>query len=146
MIKYYNYNTIKDLYSIKNNIYNNYSYYDFNPKHVYGNWIFGLDFGYSKDPTAFFVGKIDSINKRIYVIDEFYEKKLLNNQIAEKIIHRGYQNKKIYADCSKPKDIAELSQIYKVNNIIACRKGKDSILKGIQFIQEYQILIHPHCK
>ena len=132
--------------TLENKIYENYQKNLFNPKEVNGIPIYGLDFGYSKDPTAFFVGKIDLINKKLYVIDEFYEKKLLNNQIAEKIIQKGCQHKKIYADCSSPKDITELSQIYNIEKIVACRKGKDSLLKGIKFIQDYHILIHPSCK
>ena len=35
---------------------------------------FGLDFGYTNDPTALFCGAIDLKNKKIYVYDEIYQK------------------------------------------------------------------------
>ena len=34
---------------------------------------FGLDFGYTNDPSAFFVGFIDLEHKKLYVYDEFYQ-------------------------------------------------------------------------
>ena len=70
----------------------------FSPQKISGFLILGLDFGYSNDPTALFVGKIDLQKKIIYVIDEVYKKSLWNNQIAELITQLGYQNQKIYAD------------------------------------------------
>lgn len=108
--------------------------------------ILGLDFGYSNDPTALFVGKINLQKKIIYVLNEVYKKSLWNNQIAELITQLGYQNQKIYADCSAPKDIEELSKKYGIKGLTPCRKGKNSILNGIGFIQNYKIIIHPVCK
>ena len=35
---------------------------------------FGLDFGYTNDPSAFFVGFVNIESQEIYVWDEFYEK------------------------------------------------------------------------
>ena len=131
---------------IGNQIYENYEKKFFDPQKVPGILVFGLDFGYSKDPTAFFVGKINIDQKILYVINEIYEKKLLNNQIAELITQLGYQNQKIYADCSAPKDIEELSKKYGIKGLTPCRKGKNSILNGIGFIQNYKIIIHPICK
>ncbi len=79
-------------------------------------------------------------------LDEFYQKELWNRQIAEKIVELGYQKEIIRADCANPKDISELKTYYKIYRIIASRKGKNSIMNGIGFIQNYHLVIHPRCK
>ena len=50
---------------------------------------FGLDFGYTNDPSALFAGLI-SRQKEIYVIDELYKKALTNNKLAEDVKNMGY--------------------------------------------------------
>lgn len=105
---------------------------------------FGLDFGYTADPTALFCGLVDTAARTIWVFDEMYEKGLSNRRIAEKIKSMGYAKERIRADCAEPKSIDEIRDegIY---NIRECRKGRDSINNGIQFIQDYHIIIHPRC-
>ena len=135
--------------TLGNQIFENYQMIFFDPKEIKGNFILGLDFGFANDSTALFVGKIDLSNKIIYVIDEVYKKGLWNSQIADEINRRGYNNPyqfKIYADCSNPKDITELITKYNIGSLCACRKGKDSLLNGIGYIQNFRILIHPSCK
>ena len=135
--------------ALGNQIFETYQMIFFDPKEIKGNFILGLDFGFANDSTALFVGKIDLSNKIIYVIDEVYKKGLWNSQIADEINRRGYNNPyqfKIYADCSNPKDITELITKYNIGSLCACRKGKDSLLNGIGYIQNFRILIHPSCK
>lgn len=105
---------------------------------------FGLDFGYTNDPTAFFCGLIDNVAKEIYVFDEIYEKGMSNERIYEVIDKRGYRKEKIIADCAEPKSIDRLRTLgmYRVRK---SKKGPDSIMNGISFIQEYKMLIHPKC-
>lgn len=105
---------------------------------------FGLDFGYTNDPTAFFCGAIDNKNKKIYVFDEIYEKGLSNQAIFNKINQYGYSKEKITADSAEPKSIDELRGLG-LSRISPAVKGKDSINNGIQFIQDYEIIIHPRC-
>lgn len=105
---------------------------------------FGLDFGYTNDPSALFCGLVDEDKKEIYVFDELYEKALTNIQIYEKILNMGYAKEKIKADCSEPKSIEELRE-YGLWHIKGARKGRDSINNGIQYIQGYKIYIHPKC-
>lgn len=106
--------------------------------------VFGLDFGYTNDPTALFCALIDTGKRELYVFDEMYERGLLNREIYEKISNMGYIKEKIIADCASPKDIADLRGLG-LGRIRGCRKGKDSINNGIQFIQGYRIYIHPRC-
>lgn len=104
---------------------------------------FGLDFGYTNDPSAFVVTFVDIEQKRLYVFDEFYEKALSNKKIADKIIAMGYKKDKITADSAEPKSIDELNALGL--RVTGAKKGKDSILNGIQWIQDLKIIIHPRC-
>jgi phage terminase large subunit len=83
----------------------------------------GLDFGYTADPTAFIVLLIDVNLKEIYIFDEHYEAAMLNNQIAQMIIAKGYGKEEIIADSSEPKSIAEI-RLAGVSKIKAARKGQ----------------------
>lgn len=105
---------------------------------------FGLDFGYTNDPSAFFCGLIDVANKEIYVFDEIYKNSMKNRQIAEEIIRKGYGKEKIVADSQEPKSIDELYDLG-LKGIRKSRKGRDSINNGVQYIQDYKIIIHPRC-
>ena len=103
----------------------------------------GLDFGYTNDPTAFFLGFLDLDNKKLYVWDELYEKGLSNKKIHERIIEMGYGKERITADSAEPKSIDELRSLGL--RIQGAKKGKDSIINGIQWIQDLEIIIHPRC-
>lgn len=105
---------------------------------------FGLDFGYTNDPTALFCGLIDKENKKIYVFDELYKKGLSNKAIYDNINEMGYVKEQITADSAEPKSIDELRG-YGLYRIKGANKGKDSIMNGIQFIQDFEIIIHPRC-
>lgn len=105
---------------------------------------FGLDFGYTNDPSALFCGLIDLKNMVIYVFDEMYQTGLVNNAIYKNIQGMGYVKEKITADSAEPKSIAELRELG-LSHIKGARKGKDSINNGIQYIQNFHIVIHPKC-
>ena len=103
----------------------------------------GLDFGYTNDPTAFVIALLDKDNSRLYIYDEFYEKGLSNKAIAERIKELGYRKERITADSAEPKSIDEL-KAYGLN-VKGAVKGNDSIVHGIQWIQDLEIIIHPRC-
>lgn len=105
---------------------------------------FGLDFGYTNDPTAFFCGLVDEANKTIWVFDEIYKKGMSNEAIAEAIIKAGYGKERIKADAAEPKSIDRL-YLLGLGRIHRARKGKDSVLNGIDFISDYHIIVHPKC-
>lgn len=105
---------------------------------------FGMDFGYTNDPTALFCGLVDKGSRMIYVFDEIYERGLTNQKIAKLLIKRGYAKERIIADCAEPKSIAELREAG-IIRIHPSRKGKDSINNGIQRIQDFHIVVHPRC-
>lgn len=104
---------------------------------------FGLDFGYTNDPTALFCGFVSLDQRRIYVWDEIYKKGLSNKAIYNEITRMGYGKENITADSAEPKSIDELKGMgLRVKGAL---KGKDSINNGIQWIQDFEIIIHPRC-
>lgn len=107
--------------------------------------IFGLDFGYTNDPTALFCGLVGIDIKEIYVFDELYKKALTNFKIYQEVFNMGYIKEVIVADSAEPKSIEELRELG-INKIRAAKKGKDSLNNGIQYIQDFKIIIHPKCK
>ena len=106
--------------------------------------VFGLDFGYTNDPSALFCGILDVKGKKLWVFDEMYEKALSNKDIYNNISRMGFAKEQIIADCAEPKSIDEL-RYYGLRRIQGAKKGKDSINNGIQWIQELEIIIHPRC-
>lgn len=104
---------------------------------------FGLDFGFT-DPTAFICMLVDNKNKIIYIFDEWYKTGATNAQIAEQIKAMGYAGQRIICDSAEPKSIAEL-QDHGIRNAEGSRKGSDSVLHGIQQIQNYTIIVHTKC-
>lgn len=105
---------------------------------------FGLDFGYTNDPSALFCGLVDKAARTIWVFDELYLRGATNQELAKKIKAMGYAKERIIADCAEPKSIQEL-RLSGVRRVEECEKGKDSINNGIQYIQNYHIIVHPRC-
>lgn len=104
---------------------------------------FGLDYGYTNDPSALFASMVDLENHKIYVFDEFYKKGLSNKKIYNEVVNMGYAKEHIIADSSEPKSNDELKS-YGLH-VKGAKKGKDSVNNGIQWIQNFEIIVHPRC-
>jgi phage terminase large subunit len=104
---------------------------------------FGLDFGYTNDPTALFCGFLSLSEKKLFVWDELYQKGLSNKAIYSEINQMGYIKERITGDSAEPKSIDELKGLGV--RITGAKKGKDSVNNGIQWIQDLEIIIHPRC-
>lgn len=104
---------------------------------------FGLDFGYTNDPSTLFCGLLDQKSKQLFVFDEMYAKGMSNKRIADTIKDMGYGKEHIVADSAEPKSIDELKSLGL--RVKAAAKGKDSVKNGIQWIQDLEIIIHPQC-
>lgn len=130
-------------------VYENFEVIEFDPKEVSKRpgvtSHFGLDFGYTNDPTAFIALLVDKVKFEIYVFDEIYKKAMTNKDIYSEINYKGYSKEKIIADSAEPKSIEELRRLG-LKRIRAARKGPDSILFGIQKLQDYKIYVHPKCE
>lgn len=97
----------------------------------------GLDFGYSVDPSAaigvyYFDGK--------YILDEIiYQKKLTNSDLAKLLIDEVGKSVDVICDSAEPKSIREIKN-YGVR-AYPTKKGKDSILYGIDLMQTYDLQV-----
>lgn len=105
--------------------------------------VFGLDFGYTSDPSALFCGLYDVKSGRLWVFDEMYAHGMSNKAIAKRVQEMGYTKERIIADSAEPKSIDELKGLGL--RVKAARKGRDSVRNGIQFIQDLEIIVHPRC-
>jgi phage terminase large subunit len=96
---------------------------------------YGLDFGYSNDPTA--IVAVYKYNNG-YILDEItYQKGLSNRQIYD--ILSNQERTMVIADSSEPKSIDEL-MTYGIS-VFPSLKGSGSVNKGIQFVQEQRISV-----
>ena len=99
-------------------------------------WRYGMDFGYTNDPTSIVaIYKYDGG----YIFDEITHLKGLSNTEISDIFKNQEDNALVIADCAEPKSIAEI-KAYKIN-IVGCVKGADSVRNGIQFIQDLKISV-----
>lgn len=97
---------------------------------------FGLDFGYTNDPSA--IVAIYYYNGS-YILDELaYTKGLSNKQIADVILNQPRKALTI-ADSAEPKSIDEIRSFGV--NILPCVKGAGSVQYRIQLAQNEQISI-----
>ena len=100
---------------------------------------FGIDFGFSSDPTALVA--VYRSNDRLYIEELLYERGLVTKDIADKLrVLDITKSEEIWADSAEPRLIEEL---YRMGfNIKPVTKGKDSIKFGINTMKNYKIFIH----
>lgn len=96
---------------------------------------YGLDFGYSNDPTS--IVAIYRYNGG-FILDEItYQKGLSNKQISD--IFMNLPKALVMADSAEPKSIDELKS-YGLN-ILPAQKGQGSVNQGIQYVQDQRISV-----
>jgi phage terminase large subunit len=96
---------------------------------------YGLDFGYSNDPTA--IVAVYRYNGGFIFDEVCYQKGLSNKQIADLL--NNVPKALVIADSSEPKSIDEI-KMYGVN-IIPANKGQGSVNQGIQFVKDQRCYI-----
>lgn len=98
---------------------------------------YGVDFGYSIDPTAVVAIYYHDGG---YVLDEIaYSTGMLNAKIFDVIVAQETPGVLVIADSAEPKSIADIKQMGL--NIVGCEKGADSVRNGIQIVQDQKISI-----
>ena len=131
-------------------VFTNWTVENFDVKHVTKekDWqwrhAFGLDYGYTNDPTAFIAIVANQREKVLYIYDEHYEHKMLNEDIATMITHKGYRKERIRSDAAEPKSNDDLRRLG-ISRLRAAEKGRDSVMHGIARLLEYRIVVHPRC-
>lgn len=96
---------------------------------------YGVDFGYSNDPTA--IVAIYKYNGGVILDEITYLKGLSNKQIAD--ILQNNAQALVIADSAEPKSIDEIMS-YGVS-IQPSQKGRGSVLQGIQYVQDQRISV-----
>jgi len=92
---------------------------------------YGLDFGFSNDPTT--LNEIKTHNNKVYINELIYEVGLTNQSIARKLESLGIlKGDLIIADSAEPKSIQEL--VNEGWNVIPADKGADSIRAGLDYL------------
>jgi phage terminase large subunit len=116
---------------------------------VFNNWeigeyddslpkIYGLDFGYSNDPTALIQTSLQK--DCLYLKELLYLKQLSAEQIAEAMRNIGIDNYDlIVCDSSEPRMIKFLKD--KGFNVKPAKKGADSVRGGIKKLENYRMII-----
>lgn len=101
-----------------------------------GQEFYGLDFGYSNDPTALVRCILDADN--LYCEELIYEAGLTNDAIAHRMDELGVKRNhaEIFADAAEPKSIDEICKFG--FNVKPCPKGADSVEFGHQKIRQYK--------
>lgn len=90
----------------------------------------GLDFGF-EHPVALITIKIDT-ERKYWVTDEWYEQHKTEDEIADHVASQSFQ--RVYPDPENPSAIETLRR--KKVNVREVKKGKDSIVWGINVVRE----------
>lgn len=107
--------------------------------------IYGMDFGFTNDPTALDHLRVDTARKIIYAEQLIYETALLNRDIVERMEALGVPKRSIpiYADCAEPKSIAEISRAG--FNVKPCQKDapvrSEKMKFQIDFVKGYKLCV-----
>lgn len=96
---------------------------------------YGLDFGYSNDPTA--SDGIYKYNGGLIIDEVIHQKGMLNSEIAN--VYKNIPHALVIADSAEPKSIDEI-KTYGIT-IIPSQKGQGSVLQGIQAVQNQRISV-----
>ena len=91
---------------------------------------FGLDYGYTNDPTALFCGLVHVPKRLLLVFDEIYERGMSNREIYRRVSEKGYAKERIIAEQAEPKSNDEL-RFLGLRGVQPAAKGKDSVHNGI---------------
>ena len=103
----------------------------------------GLDFGFSSDPAAAVKASYHRATRTIYILEEFYERGLTNTHLA-KLMTEFTGSHYIVCDSSEPKSIKELQNLGV--KAMGAKKGPDSVIHGIQWLQGCRIVVDTSCQ
>lgn len=141
---YYKIYALGEFCSLDKLVYYNWRVEEFNHAEIKGDLLVGLDFGFVNDPTALVSSVLDEENKIVYVFKEWGAVNKTNDEIARTIDYLGFRKSTIMADSAEQKSIEEIRRLG-IQRIKPVAKGPDSIIHGIQKLQQYTIIVHPSC-
>lgn len=133
-----------DFVSLDKLVFQNYTVEEFNHADIDGELLIGMDFGFINDVSTIVASILDEPNGRIYVFKEWGAAGKTNDELAKIIASLGFSKSTIIADAAEQKSIEEIRRLG-ITRIKPCVKGPDSIIHGIQKLQNYEIIVHPNC-
>lgn len=139
---YYKIYALGEFCSLDKLVFNNYTVQEFDYREIQGETLVGMDFGFSNDLSTIVASILT--DKRIYVFSTWGSTGKTNSELASVIQSLGFGKSIIVADSSEPKSIEEIRRCG-VTRIKKSVKGADSIVHGIQKLQQYEIVVHPSC-
>lgn len=102
----------------------------------------GLDFGYAADPLHYTVNHYDKTRRRLYIFYEIHKTQMKNSAAVAAVKRENKGNRPVVADSAEPRTINEFRELGL--NIVAAKKGPDSVEHGIKFLQDLEeIVIDP---
>jgi phage terminase large subunit len=101
----------------------------------------GVDWGYSNDPSSIIL--LYKWNDAFIFDEVLYKKGMLNSEISN-FIKQLDKDTIYYADSAEPKSIAELNSYG--HNFMPVSKGRDSIVHGINLINQNKIYVTARSK
>lgn len=134
-----------DFVSLDKLVFQNYKVEEFDHTKINGTLLCGLDYGFVNDISAFVASLLDEENKKIYVFKIWGDTNKTNDELSNIIKSMGFSKSLIIADCAEQKSIEEMKRAG-ILRIKPSVKGADSIIHGIQKLQQYDIIIHPSCE
>lgn len=131
---------------------NKYRVSEFEPAKDWDGPYFGIDWGFSQDPTAGV--KLWIHDRRLYIEHEAGKVGLENDDIAQYMIDRlpEIEHHTVRADSARPETISHVKQTgggkrASLPRIVGVEKWKGSVEDGIAHLRSYrEIVIHPRCK
>jgi phage terminase large subunit len=98
---------------------------------------YGLDFGFSVDPTA--IVRVHLSGDTLYIDEICYQKGMVTSEVANYLKSEGYAGEPVICDSAEPKSIQDL-RFYGIN-ATAAHKPSGSINAGIDFIKRHRVLV-----
>lgn len=106
----------------------------------------GADWGFAVDPSVLIRCYIDEVNRRLFFDYEAYEIGCAIERLPQ-LFSKVPESKKwpLVADSARPETIDYVRR-HGYPLIRPAKKGKGSVEDGIEFMKNYDIVVHPRCK
>lgn len=142
---YYKIYALGEFCTLDRLVFNNWQRQDFDYKSIKGELLVGLDFGFITDISALVASILQEDEKKIWIFKTWGDTGKTNEDLAQVIKALGLSKSIIIADCAEQKSIEELKRCG-ITRVRPSKKGADSVIHGVQKLQNYEIIVHPSCE
>lgn len=100
-------------------------------------WFFGIDFGYTNDPTA--IMKMCKIGNTLFAKELCYETGLTDKQIKNILVANQFNLDETVLYCEHDPDMIRELRNIGIARALPARKGQGSINAGIELLNQFQV-------